>query len=384
MPNKRNLALILLISLTVVASGCVENGDNGEVETNPVAISDFYPAQSTIPADTNLALNVEIENSGDTDAENPALRLSGPTFSEDDDDSSAWRKQGPESMYDRPDRTFEINDIRSSEDEPITTVETITLVTPSYAEGRAPTESFDVELFYGYETQASTQVTAMTEEASVEEAGESSAPEVDNNSGPLQMEVLSRSPIVHHPGAGPDSCGLEVMVRNEGPGTPFSLDESYDEGSEDRYLVESDHENIIELEVEGQSPFEGETKEVELVNGEARACFEWPTDEDLAQEEQSVNIDMVASYGYHTEQQTSVTVEGRPGLDTGTSDENGQEDETTEWVFTDEYSENDAEVIEEGGWNIDDASDPAEVCPVLEDDDTDSAQDIFDEICGEE
>jgi len=61
----------------------------------------------------------------------------------------------------------------------------------------------------------------------------------------------------------------------------------------------------------GSQDSDGATVEVELINDEERACFEWESENLLEQDEQTTNIELTTSYGYMVEDQTSVTVEGR-------------------------------------------------------------------------
>ncbi len=324
---ERNKILLVLISLVVIASGCVDNGDSAETQTNPVTVTDFSPSQASIPSDTTLSLDIEIENEGQADAEDIAVRLFGPTFASSSDQDSAWRSSSEEAMDSRADRTFTMGDANSPGDgeSPIPSTESITLTAPSYGEGRAPTETFNLDVFYRYETQAGTQMTMMSEDRYLDSDTTETSAETDNDSGPIQLEVLGTTPKVQYDDDGDDTDDFCVMVRDEGPGTPFLHDESYHEDTEDVYSVDSDYEDIVEIEAEdvgdivfepgsgetGEDTEEGAKIETELVNDEARACFEWSSPDMIDQEEITSNINLVASYGYNIEEQTTVTVEGR-------------------------------------------------------------------------
>ena len=79
-----------------------------------------------------------------------------------------------------------------------------------------------------------------------------------------------------------------------------------------------------------------------------------------------------------------MTVEGRRGGGTDEpADGSDGEEEGSEWVYSDEVTDNDYTAID-NGWDVDNPEDPGEVCPVLEADDSESAQDLFNEICDQE
>ena len=330
MELETNKITLILFCAVVIASGCTDNGDSDVVQSNPVTVTDFSPSQDVMPADSNMNLEITMENTGKSDVEHLAARISGPTFASASDQDTTWRAAGGDNiMVHRANRTVDMRDISAPGDvgDSVTTTEAISLTTPAYGEGRSTTENFNLDVFYRYETQASTELLIMTEEAYLDSDVTSSVPEVDSDPGPIQLEMLETVPKVQEEDSGDignvdDLC---LQVRNEGPGTPFSHGDAHHPDTEEIYNLESDHEdrvnvtvsNIGDLEFSpgagetGSQDSDGATVEVELINDEERACFEWESENLLEQDEQTTNIELTTSYGYTVEDQNSVTVEGR-------------------------------------------------------------------------
>jgi len=330
--ERQKLALVL-ISAVVIAAGCVENGDSESSQTNPVEITDFSPSQNPAPADTTLRLNLEAENTGAADAEDAAIRVFGPSFASNSSQDGVWRTGNQEPMSSSGERTFDLGTIEASTEESpsLPATQTISLTTPSYSEGRAPTDVFNVNLFYKYKTQADTSVSIMSEERFRESDETQSQPTINNDPGPIQMEAHGQTPKVQYDDEGEDVDELCVIARNEGTGTPFDYNEAEKPDEQRMYEVESEHEDRVNISISdvGDLQFspndepgweqdhqgdDGATIEVELIGDEGRACFNWQYGDGetlLVDQEQNFNVNLQANYGYKIEDTTQVTVEGR-------------------------------------------------------------------------
>ncbi len=337
--KQKNKFSIILLALVVTVSGCADSNQEESSSTEPLQINDFSASPNPVPADRTARLNIELENTGDSDARQVAFRLFGPTWGQNDEDSDGWRTGNREAMNTTESRTQLVSErMRApSENSPsIPENPTVSLTAPSYEEGRTVDDTFSMELFYQYQTRANTELSVMTEERRRETGTTQSQPEVDVSSGPIQMDVQGTVPKIQYE----DSTNEEicVVVTNEGPGEPFMAETPsgietdvsgakiggegtrvYDVNQSNRGRLTLKIEDVsnIEFTPDDTAVAEGKDGEtsiavIQLINGERVQCFEWSVDGALQQQEQNVNLQVTADYGYTKETSTSLTVEGRP------------------------------------------------------------------------
>lgn len=344
----KNKFSIVFLALVVAVSGCADSDQDETSSTAPLQISDFSASPNPVTSDRTTQFNIELQNTGDSDAEEVAARIFGPTFATNDSgQETTWRSRNGNSMDQEEDRTVSFGSLRAptNENPAIPKTRTISLTSPNYDEGTDVQDTFYMELFYQYETDAESELTLMTEQRRRETGTTKSQPSIDNNAGPIQMDIRGSVPKIQYGDEGDQTEEICITVSNEGQGTPFIADntapgDNWDVsgayiGSDRIYsLVESSEGDTekntekVELTLEdvGNINFspkgdnenvreEGNSNSalVELVDGTGYQCFEWGIDggDQLPQEEQTVNLQVTAEYGYTKETSTSVTVEGR-------------------------------------------------------------------------
>lgn len=308
--------MLVLLSAVIIASGCMDNGEADAVKTAPMQVNSFSASPNPAQADTNVMFDIELENTGDADAENTAIRLFGPTFATDTGQDKTWRPANPDdgAIDEAADRTRYIGTVRAPTDNSPSVPETemITLTAPAYEEGREATDLFQMDIFYQYETTATTQLDIMTAEHFQDNNIQRTEPTLETTAGPVQLDIRGSTPKVQYEGDEDDE--LCVIVRNDGEGEVFHPDDGFigTEGTR-AYDVNSDVRDRVKLSVEdvGNIDFEPNEATVRLVRGEQVQCFDWSADGLIQQREQTVNIELDAEYGYTKTDQTSVTVEGR-------------------------------------------------------------------------
>ncbi len=340
--KQKNKFSIVFLALVVVVSGCADSTQDETSGTSPIQVNDFSVTPDPVPADRTGRFTVELENTGDEDAENVAVRLFGPTLVTDQ--KLTWRdREG--GAVETGERTETFDTLRAStEDNPsIPKTRTFSLTAPAYGEGKTVDDTFYMKLFYQYQTDARTGLTIMTDERSRETGATASQPTVQNTAGPIQMDVRGVIPKVYYGDGSDRSEELCVTVTNKGDGTPFVADNTSING-EDNWKVPSalvggdrvynlkdeDDSNtgFVELTVEDVgnidfTPQDGRVREqdpgnmnaalVEMIDGSGYQCFDWEVEGGLSQEEQTVNLEITADYGYVKEDSTTVTTEGRVG-----------------------------------------------------------------------
>lgn len=322
-----NKNVLVILSLIVVASGCAHTAstNSNEATSDSVSINNF----SAFPNDDvynnqNVRLTLTLKNDGEATAENVKARLFNVPFGSGD---SEW--SGIDS------RTVSFGSLEPEDEEANLpareSTEFWSLEAPSLDNGVTIPYQFMTEVFYNYETQGTTSITLMDQQRFREE-GNAQRPTLDTTSGPIQMEVRTRSPIVFYPGDGSNrQSEMCVIVTNEGQGTPFWSSNS----EEGNYQDLSEEElNTVRLQVEDQSRISFENPEdgsntvvVDIFGNRGIGCFDISVDgwSDGVGPQEEVPIIMTADYGYSKETSTSVTVTGsdRFGTSSSTSSDSG-------------------------------------------------------------
>jgi len=325
---------LVLISAVLITSGCVENSES-ESNTSPISVNEFSITPNPAPGDQTARVQMELQNNGDSDAENAYATLFGPTFSSGEGQKRTWRtSDGGEVVP--SDRTMDFRGLNSgTESSPaIPARDTLRFTTPNIDEGRINSYNFNARIQYDYRTTADTEIQVMSNERYQETGASQTSPEVENSDGPIQVEVQGTTPhVFYDTGTADDEICLTVT--NEGTGDPFLV--TTDNGvspAEDGsgYDIDDSASDKVELRVEdvGNIEFDSQDSEgavvVDMIGNEGYQCFDMRLEGlgQITDLEQTTEIPIEVIYGYEEETSTSVTVEGR---DTGNSPSDDSDDE---------------------------------------------------------
>ncbi|MFO7794145.1 MAG: hypothetical protein R6V35_04185 [Candidatus Nanohaloarchaea archaeon] len=321
--EKNTKLLMVLVSAVLITSGCMEGGES-EASTEAVSISDFSITPNPSPGGQQATLQMQVENAGDAVATDVRANLFGPTIG---DGTRTWSALEGTKM--------EFNDLQPATDNQpaIPQQASLTMETPELEQGRDLPYDFNSQIFYGYETTASTSLQVMSQERYQETGASQEQTSVSNSNGPIQLSVQGTTPIVFQPDTGGErTSDLCITVTNSGSGLPFNPGALPTEDSSD---IDDDDENNVELEIENvgnivftaEEDGEVETEDgvatsVDIIGNEGFHCFTMTAAGlgDITTLEQTANIEIDADYGYREETATSVTVEGRGTSSSGSSD----------------------------------------------------------------
>ncbi|MFP4229592.1 MAG: hypothetical protein ACLFRK_00445 [Candidatus Nanohaloarchaea archaeon] len=317
--------LILFVGI-LITSGCIDNGDDSEANTSPVAVNEFNITPNPVPGGQSTSVYMELENTGDKQINDVYARLFGPTFPTND--PGTWRTSDGGEVS-STDRTLNIGDLETATDTSpaIPGSDRVTLTSPSIDEGKINPYTFNAKLQYQTRTTGSAEIQMMSNERYQEKDVGQTSPPVDTSDGPIQFDVQGTTPHVFYS----DGTGNEeicITVRNEGSGTPFLTTTSDGISTEEDtgYDVNEDAKGKVELRVEDVGNVElssqengGNSATVELIGSEGYQCFDMELVGlgEVTDLEQTTEIPIEVVYGYEEETSTSVTVEGRPS---GSSD----------------------------------------------------------------
>ena len=342
--------MLALVGAILITSGCM-NGGSGEASTEAVSINEFSITPNPSPGGEQATIQMQLENAGNAVATDVRADLFGPTISSDD--ARTWNaSEGT---------TMEFNDLQPAADNQpaIPQQDSLTFVTPELDDGRDLPYDFNAQLFYGYETTASTSLQVMSQERYQESGSSQQQTSASNSDGPIQIDVQGSTPIVFQSEQGERTQDLCITVTNRGNGLPFNPGALPAESSSD---IEDDDRNNIELEIEdvGNIIFtpqddgehsnddeSGVVTTVDIIGNEGFHCFTMTAASlgDVTTLEQTASIEIEARYGYREETSTSVTVEGRgSGASVPREDIDSSEDssDTTEDTSEDENEDDGA------------------------------------------
>ncbi len=313
---KNNTIFAVFIGVILVSSGCV-NGQDGDVDTNPIEVESFSINPSPVPADQQMTAQIQLVNNGETDAEDAYARLFGPSFASSESDDRTWRTSDRGEVS-REYRTMEIGDLRAgTETSPaVPSQSSITFTAPAME--RDVSTTFRSQIYYKYSTDAVFDLQIMSNERYQDVGAARSQPSADNSPAPIQIEVQGTTPhVFYDEGTADDE--LCLTVTNEGGGEVF-LEDAY-VGDDIGYEVESEHEDKVEITIEdvGNVNFESQetgdnTVEVDIIGGsEGHHCFDMTLEGlgDVTDLEQTDSYQVEANYGYMEEDSSTVNVEGR-------------------------------------------------------------------------
>jgi hypothetical protein len=306
------LGLALLAAVVIVA-GCTDSSQNNSVtvsQTSGVEIMSFSASPSSISGGQPATLQMNIKNRGGVNAENVQARLTNPEFGSDSGlwsvEGGAWkdgfqtlRGPNPDSGQDALTRTLQWSVTAPNRDNQIDI---------DY--------DFDADLFYSYNTQASTQMRLVNTNA-VEDRPTRSTPSIENTGGPIQLGLQASSPVLFTESSGGSSQSLPfcITMQNQGAGTPFLYEDSMVDGNAYRG-VNDDITNMINLSVETSSSFlefEDNNLQKELIGNPPSTCVDMNASYVSTSEgSTTAQITINADYGYRVQDSTAITLTTGP------------------------------------------------------------------------
>ncbi len=311
MTRNQHRAILGLIALVVVASGCTQSGGDTSVtvtENQGMTIDEFsaFPSSVTSPAGSpaNVQLRAVVQNTGGAEAENVQLKVFNVPFS----GSPSWSvNSGDDLGGSNVGMDFGASALTAPDPEngvPSTPREdTMELTAPGLASGVTIPYNFLGELQYDYETTGISQVQLMSEERFRDTGATRTKPSVDNSAGPIKMEVRTNTPIIFYSGSNTASQ-LCVIVRNVADGQPTAEGAKVSGGY-------SDVENSVELTVSAPNAISSTTTKVDLVGNRGVECFDFNSGLTSPDLQTTVPVTTAAKYRYTRETSTSVTVNGQ-------------------------------------------------------------------------
>ncbi len=311
MTRNKHRAILGLMALVVVASGCTQSGSDTDVtvtENQGMTIDEFsaFPSSVTSPSGSpaNVQLRSVVQNTGGAEAENVQLKIfnvpfsGSPSWAVNSGDDLAGSNVGMNfggAALSPPDPE---NGVPSTPRE-----DTMELTAPGLGPDVTIPYNFLGELQYDYQTTGISQVQLMSEERFRDTGASRTKPSVDNSAGPIKMEVRTNTPIIFYSGSNTASQ-LCVIVRNIADGQPTA------EGAKVSGAY-SDVENSVELTVSAPNAISSTTEKVDMVGNRGVECFDFNSGLTSPDLQTTVPVTTTAKYRYTRESSTSVTVNGQ-------------------------------------------------------------------------
>lgn len=306
------LGLALLAAVVIVA-GCSDTSNDNSVtvsQTSGVEIMSYSASPSSLSGGQPATLQMNIKNRGGVDAENVQAQLTDPEFGSD---SGLWSVQG--GAWKDGFNTLRGPNADSGQDALTRTLQW-SVTAPNRDNQIDIDYDFDANLFYRYNTEASTQM-SLVNTNSVEERPTRTTPSIENTGGPIQLGLQASSPILFTESSGGSSISrpLCITMQNQGAGTPFLYEDSVVDGNAYRG-VNDDITNMINLSVSTSSSFlefEENNIQKELVGNPPSTCVDMNANYVSTSEgSTTAQITIEADYGYRTQDTTSINVASGP------------------------------------------------------------------------
>lgn len=302
--------MLAILAVTVIIAGCTDTSTEDTSSTSGLEISNFTATPSSTFSGQTASILLSVTNSGGMDVENSAVRLYSAPIG---DGSGSWTlTSGSEEEV--------IGQVRAADESSNIPAQTRqvrwTLEAPEI--GSQPIDyNFQARVYYGYETQANTQIELVHEDEFLQEQSSVSRPTTTNTDGPVQLEVSTRTPVRYFEDSQNPDSDLCVTVRNEGNGTPFhpsAMDDTEEiDPSGERDEVRLTVENTAGVSFTGEDGEMGEEKQVNvaLTGSRGSHCFDMTLpNKGSFSIRQSVPLSITADYGYYISD--SLTTEVQP------------------------------------------------------------------------
>lgn len=304
----KNQAILGLISLVVIASGCTQGGNSSDVtttQTKAITVQSFSVFPNPMLSGSTGDLTLRIQNTGGgTATDVSATVYNVPWHGDSSGGELEWGYSGVEGSSPPNNPVLEFGTLTGPDPQrniPSTAREESMEVTAPSAESGLDSEyEFFTDIVFNYNTTAEATVTVMGMERYTDERPTRSRPTVENTGGPIQVDIRTESPIIIRDSGG--SKQVCFIVNNVGGGTPYLPDEVSEEG-----------EDKVELSVRiPNADVEVQNREVDVSRdtNSGGLCTDIGSDfGDTPDRQQSFPIEASARYTYEKTERTSVQVE---------------------------------------------------------------------------
>jgi hypothetical protein len=393
MNNTKNKAVLILMVLAAIVSGCTEGGQTEDEGSTSLTVNEFSGFPNPVPANQNVQFRMQLVNDGDEDVDTAFARLYNPPFGGGAQVFSDENGDNPGKQA----RTLQFSDLRAEGDQTPAVPQTrqVDFQAPDLPRDRDLSYGFNADIFFGYETVGDAEIQILSEEAFREEGATQGSARLENSRAPIQLEVRTPTPIRIFDSQ--DSSVTKqfcVIARNQGQGTPFDPQDVPSSSDFNRVSIQ-DAEGEVEIGVQdvgSQVTFTaddggGQTKTVEILQGKAVACFDMEISGVSNTFQTTVPIRVEADYGYKKTDNANLRVDGRGEASEvggttntdGNADENTDESSATEFTYASGVDSSSSELLnvvstyngEVDSGNIDgseiDPGDPNQACQKLQD-----------------
>lgn len=308
---KTNKTILAILAVTVIIAGCTDTSSGDTTSTAGLEITNFTATPSSTFSGQSASIMMGVTNNGGSDVQNSAVRLYRAPIG---DGSGSWtlNSGSQEEVIGQVRAADESNNIPAQ-----TRQVRWSLTAPTI--GSQPVDyNFQARVYYGYQTEATTQIELVHEDEFLQGDVSTSRPTTSNTDAPIQLEVSTRSPVRYFDDSQDPDSDLCVTVRNEGAGTPFdpsAMDDSEEiDPSGERDEVTLTVQNTAGVSFTGEDSDMGEEKEVNvsLTGSRGSHCFDMtlPNRESFSIR-QNVPLTITADYGYYTSDSTVIEVQPR-------------------------------------------------------------------------
>lgn len=291
----KNQAVLGLISLVVIASGCTQGGSSGEVtvtQNQGITVQSFSIFPNPMLADTTGDLTLRLQNTGEAEATNVEATVYNVPWADPNGQSTWSHDQGGED-----DPTIDFPNLQAPNPDagiPSTAVERILQISSPTGESGINTDyEFMTDISYDYTTTAEASVTVMGEERYRDERPTRSRPTVENTGGPIQVDIRTESPIIYR--GGDTTKQVCFQVRNVGGGR-VSTQGGEGDAVELSITIPGVNSNVGTVPVSRQTDRGGE-------------CIDLGGDLTEPDQQETFPIEVTATYNYEKTERASVTVE---------------------------------------------------------------------------
>ncbi|MFQ3307865.1 MAG: hypothetical protein ACI977_000076 [Candidatus Nanohaloarchaea archaeon] len=306
-----NKTILAIIAVTIIIAGCTDTSNEETSSTRGLDITNFTATPSSTFSEQSASILLSVTNNGGMNVENSAVRLYNAPIG--DGSGSFTLTSGSEEEI--------IGQVRAADESSNIPAQTRqqrwSLEAPS-VQSQPVDYNFQARVYYGYQTQATTQIQLVHEDEFLQEQSSVSRPSTSNTAGPIQLEVSTRSPVRYFEDSEDPESDLCVTVRNEGNGTPFdpsAMDDSEEiDPSGERDEITLTVQNTAGVSFTGEDAEMGEEKEVDvpLTGSRGSHCFPMtlPNRESFSIR-QDVPLSITADYGYYISDSLVVEVQPR-------------------------------------------------------------------------
>lgn len=303
MVNK-NHAILGLISLVVLASGCTNTGGETDVSRTPntgVSIQSFSAFPSEVSSSGGTEVTLRVQNTGGAIARNVDATIynlawgSGASagsqswgYSNEDSTTGGGSPQDPALNF-----TGALRPPEPDTGIPSTSkTKTLTLNAPTGDQQIESSYNLMMDLYYDYNTTAQTQITLMEESQYMEEQPTRSRPEVENTAGPIKVKIRTETPLVTR---GNNQRQVCFVVNNVGTGTPYL----------------NGDENEVDLTVNAPTTtgtLFDDSVTISEQTGQGGECASLASNVGSASQQATIPIEATADYQYKKSTETSLTL----------------------------------------------------------------------------